>query len=138
MQIRLRMTNLLIDSAVYIGLLRSGVDVRQRLLPFLSGGHLYNCGMVRAEVIRGMISPKARDGMLAFFDLIPEVPADARLWHYVSMLGWELGRKGKWPPITDLVIAASAMRVEAQLVSPDAHFEDIPGLKKLTEIPEHQ
>lgn len=63
------MTNLLIDSAVYIGLLRSGVDVRQRLLPFLSGGHLYNCGMVRAEVIRGMISPKARDGMLALSTL---------------------------------------------------------------------
>ena len=44
-------------------------------------------------------------------------------------MGWALGRKGKWPPVTDLVIAAAAMRVRATLVSTDSHFADIPGLK---------
>jgi predicted nucleic acid-binding protein len=130
------MTNLLVDSAAYIDLLREGVDVRQRLLPFLRAGCLYNCGVVRAEVLRGMKSSKARDGMEAFFDIIPEAPTDARLWRYVSHLGWELGRRGKWPPVTDLVIAASALRTSAQLVSPDAHFTDVPGLRLLEKIPE--
>ena len=129
------MRNLLVDSSAYIDLMRAGGDPRQRLLPFLREGVLYNCGVVRAEVLRGMKSPKARDGMEAFFDIIPEVPSDARLWHYVAHLGWELGRKGKWPPVTDLVIAASALRVGARLVSLDAHFEDVPDLEIIPEIP---
>ncbi len=129
------MKNLLVDSAAYINLLRSGMDVRQRLLPFLRTGCLYNCGVVRAEVLRGIKSPRMRDELEAFFDVIPEVPADARIWRYVSQVGWDLGRRGKWPPVTDLVIAASALRTGAQLVSPDSHFADIPGLTVLAAIP---
>lgn len=83
-----------------------------------------------------MKAPRARDGMEAFFDIIPEVPSDARLWRYVAHLGWELGRRGKWPPVTDLTIAACALRVSAVLVSPDSHFLDLPHLTVRSEIPE--
>lgn len=128
--------DILVDSSIYITLLRAGVDVRQRLIDHLRAGRLYNCGVVRAEVLRGMRSPAKRDGMEAFFDIIPEVPTDARLWHYVAHLGWDLGRRGKWPPVTDLAIAACALRIGARLISPDAHFADIPGLEVLPAIPE--
>lgn len=127
--------NLLVDSAAYIDLLRAGVDVRQPLVPFLRTGSLYNCGIIRAEVLRGMKSPVARDGMEAFLDIIPEIPCDAKLWRTVAMLGWELGRKGKWPPVSDLAIAACCLRVGATLVSPDSHFRDVPGLVVVDAIP---
>jgi predicted nucleic acid-binding protein len=127
--------NLLVDSAVYIGLLRAGVDVRQRLLPALQAGELYNCGVVRAEVVRGIINPRVKAGMIAFFDITPEVPVDAKMWRDISELGWELGRKGKTPPLTDLVIAACAMRIRATLISPDAHFEDVPTLLLRSDLP---
>jgi predicted nucleic acid-binding protein len=128
--------DILVDSAVYIDLLRAGVNVHRRLISHLRAGCLYNCGIVRAEVLRGVKAPDKRDEMEAFFDIIPEVPTDARLWHYVSHLGWELGRRGKWPPVTDLAIAACALRIGARLISPDAHFTDIPGLTVLPAIPE--
>ena len=128
--------NLLVDSAVYIDLLRAGIDVRQRLLPALQAGELYNCGVVRAEVLRGIKSPRIRAGMEAFFDITPEVPTDAKMWREVSELGWELGRRGKSPPVTDLAIAACALRIRATLVSPDAHFTDVPSLSLRTELPE--
>lgn len=130
------MTPLLVDTAVYIDHLRAGEDIRQVLMPFLRAGVLFNCGVVRAEVLRGIKSPAARDGMLAFFDIVPEVPCDARFWRTVSQLGWQLGRTGKWPPVTDLAIAASALRAGARLVSPDKHFLDIPGLVVLKRLPE--
>lgn len=126
----------LIDSTIYIDLLRAEVDVRQKLLPALREGVLYNCGVVRAEIMRGMKHPRRREEMEAFFDIIPEVPTDARIWRQVSGLGWDLGRKGKWPPVTDLTIAACAMRVRATLISTDAHFKDIPGLSLQSELPE--
>ena len=55
--------------------------------------------------------------MLAFFDIEPEVPTDARLWRTVSQLGWQLGRTGKWPSVTDLAIAACALRAKVRLVA---------------------
>lgn len=108
----------------------------QHLLPVLRAGALYNCGVVRAEVVRGIKSLKLKADMERFFDITPEVPTDARLWRTVSELGWTLGRAGKWPPVTDLVIAASAMRIRATLISLDAHFLDVPGLLLRGELPE--
>ena len=66
--------------------------------------------------------------MERFFDIVPKVPTGARFWRDVSKLGWVLGRKGKWPPVPDLSIANAALMVRAVLVSPDAHFEDVPDL----------
>lgn len=119
---------LIVDSAVYIDFLRAGVDIRQRLLPVLRAGELYNCGIIRAEVVRGIRNARLRQEMEQFFDVIPEVVPDARLWRQVTELGWDLGRQGKWPPVTDLAIAACTLRVRARLISPDKHFRDIPGL----------
>jgi predicted nucleic acid-binding protein len=127
-------TDYLIDSAAYIDLMRAGEDPRQVLAPLLRAGRLYNCGIVRAEVLRGIKIDKTYRQMEQFFDIVPEVPADPRLWREVSQLGWDLGRKGKWPPVTDLAIAAAALRVRATVISPDAHFKDIPGLKLIPKL----
>lgn len=125
----------LIDSAAYIDLMRAGQDPRQVLAPLLRAGHLYSCGIVRAEVLRGIKIEKAYRQMEQFFDIVPEVPSDPRLWRDVSQLGYDLGRKGKWPPVTDLAIAAAALRVRATLISPDAHFADIPHLPLTRTLP---
>ncbi len=119
----------LIDSAAYIDLMRAGEDPRRVLAPLLREGRLYNCGVVRAEVLRGMRTEQRYQQMEQFFDIVPEVPIYPKLWRLVSQLGWDLGRKGKWPPVTDLSIAACAIHVRATLVSPDKHFQGIPGLK---------
>lgn len=125
----------LIDSAAYIDLMRAGQDPRQVLAPLLRAGRLYNCGIVRAEVLRGIKIEKTYRQMEQFFDIVPEVPTDPRLWRDVSHLGWTLGRQGKWPPVTDLAIAASALRINATLISPDAHFQDIPNLSLTKTLP---
>lgn len=122
------MSALMVDSAWIIDRMRSGEDFRQYLIPALRSGDLYNCGVIRAEVLRGIKSPDMRDEVSDFFDIVPEVPCDARLWRQVSDLGWKLGRRGKWPPVSDLAIAACALRVGATLISPDAHFRDVPDL----------
>jgi predicted nucleic acid-binding protein len=125
---------ILVDSATYIDLMRAGHDPRQVLLPFMMAGELYNCGIVRVEVLRGIRQPSELADMEEFFNIVPEVPTDPKLWQKVSEIGWKLGRKGKWPPVSDLAIAACAMRVGATLISPDRHFEEIDGLTVLKEL----
>lgn len=124
----------LVDSAAYIDLMRAGQDPRQVLAPLLRAGRLYSCGVVRAEVLRGIRIEKRYAQMEEFFDIVPEIPTDARSWRETSRLGWELGRKGKWPPVSDLAIAAAAMRVRAIVISPDAHFREVPGLEVVSTL----
>ena len=121
---------IVVDSAVYIDRLRAGVDIRQELMPWLARGMLYNCGAIRAEVIRGFKNSRLKAEMTMFFNIVPEVPTSARLWQQVAELAWSLDRSlGGLRPLTDLVIARCAMHVGAAVVSPDEHFRDIPGLK---------
>ena len=121
---------IIVDSAVYISALRAGEDIRQRLLPYLANALLYNCGVIRAEVLRGFKSKRLKEEMAAFFNIVPEVPTSARFWQQVSELAWTLDRTtGGARPLTDIAIARCAMNVDAVLISPDGHFKDIPGLR---------
>ncbi len=121
---------ILVDSAVYIDRLRAGHDIRQELMPYLANGMLFNCGVVRGEVIRGFKNTRMKAGMTAFFNIIPEVPTNAKMWQLVAEMAWMLDRTtGGNRPLTDIIIARCAMHIGAVLVSPDKHFEDIPGLK---------
>ncbi len=126
----------MVDSCSLINLMREGRDPRIVLMPYLRAGVLYNCGVIRAEVLRGIKVEKQMREMEEFFDIIPEVPTDAKLWRNVSNLGWTLARIGKAPPVTDLAIAACAMRARAKLITVDAHFDDVPGLMVDEELPE--
>lgn len=121
---------ILVDSAIYIDRLRAGHDIRQELMPYLANGMLFNCGIVRGEVIRGLKNTRLKVEMTAFFNIIPEVPTNAKMWQLVAEMAWTLDRTtGGSRPLTDIIIARCAMHVGAVLVSPDRHFRDIPGLK---------
>ena len=121
---------IIVDSAVYIDRLRAGIDIRQELMPYLANGMLFNCGVVRGEVIRGFKNARLKAEMTAFFNIVPEVPTNAKMWQLVAEMAWGLDRmSGGHRPLTDIIIARCAMNIGAVLVSPDKHFRDIPGLK---------
>ena len=130
------MSAILVDSCIYITYIKRKIDFRQLLVPALRAGQLYNCGVVRAEVLRGIREEKFYDEVQAFFDIIPEVPTDARLWRQVSQMAWQAARNGLAPPTTDFVIAAAAMRVRATVITLDRHFSQIPGVTVSAELPQ--
>ena len=119
---------MLVDSTIYIDLLRRGEDVQFLLRPALLGGQLFVCGVVRAEVLRGIRSVVVRDELSELFDLMTEVPTDTPVWRKATDLAWTLDRRGVVLPLTDLVIASCALVVGAAVVTNDPHFSQIPGL----------
>ena len=56
------------------------------------------------------------------------VPTDNRLWESTEELLWQLDRQGKVVPTTDALIAESAKRVGAVILTLDSHFQMIPGI----------
>ena len=118
----------LVDSNIYIDLLRENLDPAIELTEQVSSTDLATCGMVRVEVLRGIKLPKARAHVRAFLDVLQNVPTDNRLWDETAELAWELDRKGWIIPAADVVIACAARRIGAVVLTNDKHFAQIPGL----------
>jgi predicted nucleic acid-binding protein len=119
---------MLVDSTIYIDLLRRGEDVPYVLRPSLLSGQLFVCGVIRAEVLRGIRTFEMRSEFLELFDLMVEVPTDTRIWRMVADLAWKLDRRGSVLPLTDIVIACCALVVGAPVITTDPHFSQIPDL----------
>lgn len=126
----------LVDSSALIDWIRCGQNPVRILRPFVAAGHLVSCGMVRVEVIRGIVKPSVKDEMSGLFDAIPEVPLTPAMWAKVTDLGWTLDRKGIILPASDLVIGACALEAKACVISTDSHFTDIPGLRVRPHLPD--
>lgn len=124
--------DILVDSNVFIDLLNRRSDPAIWLVEWAGRSNLAICGMVRLEVLRGIKSLKHLTKVSAFMDVMVNVPSDNRLWTAATELAWKLDRKGLVIPSADVVIAASAMRIGAAVLTSDAHFSQIEGLRVIT------
>jgi hypothetical protein len=125
---------ILIDSTKYITWMRQGRNPVALLVPSLTTGELLTCGIVRIEVLRGVIKPKAKAELTRFFDIVPEIPLTSVLLREAAELAWTLDRQGQVLPLTDLVIATCAKRAGAVVITEDPHFHQIPGLKTRADL----
>ena len=123
--------SVLVDSNVYIGLLRRRVDPIEYLGQWIGNGDLVICGMVRLEVERGMRVERMRRGIGAFFDVMLSVPTTEKVWARAADLAWKLDRRGITLPGQDILIASCAMSLGAAVLTDDVHFLQIPGLHVL-------
>ena len=119
---------ILIDSNIYIGLARQGTDPIDELRDRFEMIDLATCGVVEAEVIRGLRFPKRKQRIIHFFNIIQRLPTPSTLWDEVSELAWSMDRKGIILPLPDLIIAACALRADAAVLTNDKHFKTIPNL----------
>ena len=126
----------LVDSSVWIQLLREGKDPVQELVRRAREFDLATCGMVRLEVLRGIIRRPVHDAVEAFMNVMLNVPTDNRIWEAATRDAWQLGRKGLTLPAQDLVIANCARQIEAAVLTFDGHFHDIPGVPVMSSLDE--
>lgn len=122
-------SDILVDSNVFIDLMRFRGDPAPWLYRWAGPRDLAICGTVRVEVLRGVKYPKAHQGLKAFMDVMVNIPTSAKLWDDAAALAWKLDRRGKVIPGTDVVIATCAMSIGAALLTSDAHFSGIEGLQ---------
>ncbi len=125
----------LVDSSLYIDLLRAKRDPVEVLRPWLLHDEILCCGVIRCEVLRGIVSKKMHRRIRELFDALSPIEIDATMWEETARLAWALDRRGKVLPLTDLLIAGCALRVGATVISSDEHFKEIPGLAIAEALP---
>jgi len=119
---------ILIDSTKYISWMRSGQNPIRVLASELRSRSLVTCGIIRIEVLRGVIKLPVKNEMETLMTAIPEIPIDNGVISDAAQQAWELDRQGEVLPVTDLLIAACARRVGATIITEDPHFERIKGI----------
>lgn len=125
----------MVDSGILIAWMRKGESPTLLLEPFLRTHRLVSCGIIRAEVLRGIVNPEAKAEISALFDVMPHVVLSSKLWGEIAETAWALDRKGTVLPLTDIGIGVCALNASAEVVTVDAHFERIPGLKIRRDLP---
>jgi predicted nucleic acid-binding protein len=118
----------LVDSSVYIRLLRDGRDPIAELATRYEATEIVGCDVVRCEVLRGVVRPRVKADLAGFFDLLVHVPMDHRVWRATEKLAWDLDRAGWVLPLADLMISACALDAGAAVLTHDRHFARIPHL----------
>jgi predicted nucleic acid-binding protein len=87
-------------------------------------------GPILAEVLRGFRRKEQADWVASRLRLTHYIDATWDDWRNAAALGRELAVIDNDVPLTDLVIAAVARRVQASVFTFDPHFDLIPGLKR--------
>lgn len=87
-------------------------------------------GPIMAEVLRGFRRTDEADWVALRLGLAHYLEPNWEDWRSAAALGRQLAAAGHDVPLTDLVIAALARRVQAFVFSSDPHFDLIPGLKR--------
>ena len=124
------------DSNVYIGAVRAG---RDPFCEFAVGieardWEFATCGMIVLEVCRGQRDPNLLARYRERFDVMIFLPTTQQTWARAAQLAWSLDRQGRVLPAQDLLIAAHALQAGATLLTLNAHFSVIPGLRVIDRL----
>jgi predicted nucleic acid-binding protein len=87
-------------------------------------------GPILAEVLLGFRRKDQADWVASRLKLAHYVEAGVDDWRAAADLGRDLAANGNKLPLTDLLVAAVALRCHAWVYSSDPHFDPIPNLKR--------
>lgn len=117
----------MVDSSWYIRQTRMGRDPLQVLAFLAESRDIATCGMITAEVGRGVKYPKHLERYRAAWSVMQFVPSSNQRWEETLQLAWSLDRGGITLPLQDIHIAVCANHIGAVILTYDDHFQQIPG-----------
>jgi len=91
-------------------------------------------GPVVAEVLRGFRRQEQADWAGSRLRLAHYATADWDDWRHAAHLAREQAGLGRDLPITDLALAAVALRLDAYVYTTDPHFDGIDGIRRFWPI----
>lgn len=124
----------LVDTSVWIHVFRRSVRPRtkkiQQFFRSLSAEvRLVTTGIVLAEFIQGLGKGKNDKAARTILERYEYLPSRKEIYILAGELSKNLAVKGLKTPLSDCLIAVTAIVYEATLVSDDPHFKRFSGLK---------
>jgi predicted nucleic acid-binding protein len=116
----------LIDISAWIEFLRSRSATSTRVMDavqrYLELDQARLCGVVQAELLLGIKTPKELERLELLFETVPLLETLDADWIAAGHLARQLRSRGTTVPLTDALIAAVATRCKARILTLDQHF----------------
>ncbi len=121
------------DSSALIEYFRRGGSsaVQEAVAAAITEDALAYNGLIFVEVVGFAADERERRALLATFGAFHLLALDDGDFDLAASIGLDLRRRGRTVPATDLIIAASAIRAQAELLHVDDHFDEIAGVSAL-------
>ena len=123
----------LIDTSAWIlGLKRnSSTQIKNILTEILDKDQSATTGIIILELLQGTKTKKEYEEIFSDLSALHYFKENREIWKKASLLGFELRRKGKTIPSTDLLIASISLYYNLNILHADNHFEIIKSLSNL-------
>jgi predicted nucleic acid-binding protein len=121
------------DSSALIEYFRRGGTpaVQEAVAAAIASDALAYNGIIFVEVVGFAADERERQALLATFGAFHRLALDDGDFDLAASIGFDLRRRGRTVPATDLIIAASAIRAQVELLHVDDHFDEIAGVSAL-------
>jgi len=117
----------LLDTSIVIRVLRRRPieKIARRVGPLIESGAASSNDVVRTELLIGSKTPHEVNQITRFLGGLRELRVTPQTWDSAAKLGFQLRRKGVTATVTDLLIASSAIEVNAIVMHVDGDFDAI-------------
>jgi hypothetical protein len=122
-------TKIIADTSVWMEFFRNeDSPISEYLKHLLRVGQIALTGMIRAEILQGIRSPRKARLVRSNLESLPFVEVRKKVWQHAGEMSARLRKKGLTIPLSDILIASAAIIEGYEVFATDPHFEKIPGL----------
>jgi predicted nucleic acid-binding protein len=123
-------TRVVVDTSVWIDFFNQPhSSVTLHLQNLLRNRQVVLVGMVLTEILQGIKNPEEARRVRESLEPLPFLETTLEKWQKAGELSAQLRRKGLTLPLSDLIIAATALHEEVAVFTLDPHFKKVPNLK---------
>ena len=120
---------ILIDTTVWIEYFRTCSKTGDALEALIKEGSVWLCGIVLLEILQGVKTAEEKSKISEILSDLPYIEMSKSLWQSASEISASLRKNGLNIPLSDILIAAIAIRNKSPVFTLDKHFEQIPDVK---------
>ncbi len=120
---------ILADTTVWIEFFRTHSETGDTLESLIKEGLVLLCGIVLFEILQGVKTGEERSNVLGILSDLPYVEMSKSLWQKAGEISASLRKNGLNLPLSDILIAAIAIKNNLKIFTLDKHFEQIPEVK---------
>lgn len=120
---------IIVDTSVWIEYFKNNADIASFMEKNLLEDNIAIVGIIVSELIQGIKHIRDREIIRSNINALEYIDIKYEDWVATGELSGTLRKNGVTLPLTDIVIAAAAIKHDLQLATLDRHFKLIPDLK---------
>lgn len=123
---------IIVDTSIWIEYFKNNPDYTFFIEENLNLENIYMVGPIISELLHGVKNEKEYLMLSGSISAILYADCIFEDWMKAGYTLFNLKKKGITIPLTDALISAIAIRVDAAVLTKDRHFKNIPGIKLLS------